>query len=196
MIEKSCIASRASHDGSPGEIMDIHEYQAKELLSGFGVAVPPGGVAYSPEQAVYVATELGGWHWAIKAQIHAGRARQGGRRQAVPHLSGSRGRRQGACSASSARHCTRPGPRARPFTVCTSRKPSPSCVRLYLGFVLDRKIERIRVIASAEGGVEIEEIAAQPTRNHSAAASGSGRRACRASRRASSRSAWASTSSR
>ncbi|HEY5263944.1 MAG TPA: ATP-grasp domain-containing protein, partial [Steroidobacteraceae bacterium] len=59
--------------------MDIHEYQAKELLSGFGVAVPPGGVAYSPEQAVYVATELGGWHWAIKAQIHAGgRGKAGG----------------------------------------------------------------------------------------------------------------------
>ena len=59
--------------------MNIHEYQAKELLSGFGVAVPPGGVAYSPEQAVYVATELGGWHWAIKAQIHAGgRGKAGG----------------------------------------------------------------------------------------------------------------------
>ncbi len=48
-----------------GNEMDVHEYQAKELLSGFGVSVPPGGVAYSPEQAVYVATELGGWHWAI-----------------------------------------------------------------------------------------------------------------------------------
>jgi malate-CoA ligase subunit beta len=59
--------------------MDIHEYQAKQILSGFGVAVPPGGVAYSPEQAVYVATELGGWHWAIKAQIHAaGRGKAGG----------------------------------------------------------------------------------------------------------------------
>src|ERR1700690_3278432 len=58
--------------------MDIHEYQAKELLSGFGVMVPPGGVAYSPEQAVYVATELGGWHWAVKAQIHAGGRGKGG----------------------------------------------------------------------------------------------------------------------
>src|SRR6202050_3155316 len=65
--------------GSTGDTMDIHEYQAKELLSGFGVTVPPGGVAYSPEQAVYVATELGGWHWAIKAQIHAGgRGKAGG----------------------------------------------------------------------------------------------------------------------
>ena len=49
--------------------MDIHEYQAKELLSGFGVPVPRGSVAYSPDQAVFAATELGGWHWAVKAQI-------------------------------------------------------------------------------------------------------------------------------
>ncbi|MDE2259729.1 MAG: acetate--CoA ligase family protein, partial [Betaproteobacteria bacterium] len=59
--------------------MDIHEYQAKELLSGFGVPIPRGSVAYSPDQAVYVATELGGWHWAVKAQVHAGgRGKAGG----------------------------------------------------------------------------------------------------------------------
>ena len=59
--------------------MDIHEYQAKELLAGFGVPIPPGGVAYSADQAVYVATELGGWHWAVKAQIHSGgRGKAGG----------------------------------------------------------------------------------------------------------------------
>ena len=52
--------------------MDIHEYQAKELLSGFGVAIARGSVAYGPEHAVFVATELGGWHWAVKAQIHSG----------------------------------------------------------------------------------------------------------------------------
>jgi succinyl-CoA synthetase beta subunit len=59
--------------------MDIHEYQAKELLAGFGVPVPRGSVAYSPDQAVYTATELGGWHWAVKAQIHSGaRGKAGG----------------------------------------------------------------------------------------------------------------------
>ena len=59
--------------------MEIHEYQAKELLAGFGVAVPPGGVAYSADQAVYVATEVGGWHWAVKAPIHSGaRGKAGG----------------------------------------------------------------------------------------------------------------------
>ena len=59
--------------------MDIHEYQAKELLAGFGVAVPRGGVAYSPEQAVYRAAEIGGNRWAVKAQIHSGaRGKAGG----------------------------------------------------------------------------------------------------------------------
>ncbi len=59
--------------------MNIHEYQAKELLARFGVAVPPGAVAFNPEQAVYAATQLGGWHWVVKAQIHAGaRGKAGG----------------------------------------------------------------------------------------------------------------------
>ena len=59
--------------------MDVHEYQAKELLASFGVAVPKGAIAFSPDQAVYAATELGGSFWAVKAQIHAGgRGKAGG----------------------------------------------------------------------------------------------------------------------
>ena len=59
--------------------MDIHEYQAKEILSGFGVEVAPGALAYSPEQAAYRARELGGEKWVVKAQVHAGgRGRAGG----------------------------------------------------------------------------------------------------------------------
>ncbi len=59
--------------------MDIHEYQAKQLLAQFGVAVPPGAVARTPEQASYVAIELGGSRWAVKAQIHSGaRGKAGG----------------------------------------------------------------------------------------------------------------------
>src|ERR1700733_8827106 len=118
--------------------MDIHEYQAKELLSGFGVSVPPGGVAYSPEQAVYVATELGGWHWAIKAQIHAGgRGKAGGVRLVTSQT----------------------GPAGKVVHRLYVEKAEPFVRQLYLGLVLDRKIERIRVIASPEGGMEIEEIA-------------------------------------
>ncbi len=61
--------------------MNIHEYQAKALLKGFGVAVPRGGVAYTADEAVKVANDLGGPVWVVKAQIHAGGPRQGGRRQ-------------------------------------------------------------------------------------------------------------------
>ena len=59
--------------------MEVHEYQAKQLLKSFGVNVPQGGLAYSPEQAVYRANELGGDRWVVKAQIHSGaRGKAGG----------------------------------------------------------------------------------------------------------------------
>ena len=59
--------------------MDIHEYQAKEILADFGVAIPANGLAYSPEQAVYRAREIGGEKWVVKAQIHSGgRGKAGG----------------------------------------------------------------------------------------------------------------------
>jgi malate-CoA ligase subunit beta len=64
--------------------VDIHEYQAKELLAGFGVAIPRGGVAYSPEQAVYRAAEIGGDRWAVKAQIHSGARGKAGGVNSVP----------------------------------------------------------------------------------------------------------------
>jgi len=59
--------------------VDIHEYQAKEILQKAGVGLPRGAVAFSAEQAVYAATELGGWRWVVKAQVHAGaRGKAGG----------------------------------------------------------------------------------------------------------------------
>ena len=59
--------------------MDIHEYQAKEILSRFGVPVPKGALAYSPEQAAYRAREIGGKLWVVKAQVHTGgRGKAGG----------------------------------------------------------------------------------------------------------------------
>ena len=58
--------------------MDIHEYQAKEILAGFGVPIPRGGLAYSPEQAAYRAREVGGDKWVVKAQVHTGGRGQAG----------------------------------------------------------------------------------------------------------------------
>ncbi len=137
--------------------MDIHEYQAKELLAGFGVPVPRGSVAYSADQAVYAATELGGWHWAVKAQIHAGgRGKAGGVRLCRTY-------QEVAAAAKALLGATlvtdQTGPAGKVVNRIYVEAATEFERELYLGFVLDRKIERIRVIASAQGGMEIEDIA-------------------------------------
>jgi malate-CoA ligase subunit beta len=137
--------------------VDIHEYQAKELLSGFGVAVPRGGVAYSPDQAVYTATELGGWHWAVKAQIHSGgRGKAGGIKLCKTY----REVHDAAKELLGKKLVTnQTGAEGKIIQKLYIEVAEPFEREIYLGFVLDRKIERIRVIASAQGGMEIEEIA-------------------------------------
>jgi malate-CoA ligase subunit beta len=138
--------------------MNIHEYQAKELLAGFGVAVPRGGVAYSAENASYVAAELGGDHWAVKAQIHAGgRGKAGGVRLCRTN--------EEVASVATALLgkplvTAQTGPGGQVVHRIYVEKAEPFVRELYLGIVLDRKIERIRVVASAAGGMEVEEIAA------------------------------------
>ena len=137
--------------------MNVHEYQAKELLAQFGVPVPKGAIAFSPDQAVYAATELGGWNWAVKAQIHAGaRGKAGGIklcktynevRQAAQQLLGKR------------LVTIQTGPDGQPVQRVYIEVAEPFDRELYLGYVLDRKAQRIRVIASRRGGMEIEEIA-------------------------------------
>jgi malate-CoA ligase subunit beta len=139
--------------------MDIHEYQAKALLARFGVPVPRGGVAYSADQAVYVATELGGWHWAVKAQIHSGgRGKAGGVKlcrtyhevaEAAKAMLGSR------------LVTSQTGPAGKIVHRVYVEVAEPYEREFYLGFVLDRGVERIRVIVSKHGGMEIEEIVAE-----------------------------------
>ena len=139
--------------------MDIHEYQAKEILARFGVATPKGALAYSPEQAAYRAREIGGKLWVVKAQVHTGgRGKAGGvklcrsedevadaadellGKKLVTHQSGPAGKIVGRLYVEGG--------------VAIAKE-------LYLGFVLDRKSERVMVVASSEGGMEIEEIAAE-----------------------------------
>jgi malate-CoA ligase subunit beta len=137
--------------------VDIHEYQAKELLANFGVAVPRGGVAYSAEQAVYRAAEIGGARWAVKAQIHSGaRGKAGGIklcttedevRKAATELLGKR----------LVTHQT--GPEGKVVHRLYVEAAVPIERELYIGFVLDRKSERIMLVAHPHGGMEIEEIA-------------------------------------
>ena len=139
--------------------MDIHEYQAKEILSGFGVPVPVGGVAYSPEQAGYRAREIGGERWVVKAQIHSGgRGEAGG----VQLCSNEEEIHSAAQSMLGKRLVTRQtGARGKLCTRLYIEEASHIARELYLGLVLDRKSERIMVVASAEGGMEIEELSAE-----------------------------------
>jgi malate-CoA ligase subunit beta len=136
--------------------VDIHEYQAKELLAGFGVAIPRGGVAYSPEQAVYRASEIGGARWAVKAQIHSGaRGKAGG----IKLCANEDEVRQAAKALLGKRLVThQTGPEGRTVHRLYIEAAVPIEREIYLGFVLDRKSERVMIVASAQGGMEIEEI--------------------------------------
>ncbi|MDX2266143.1 MAG: malate--CoA ligase subunit beta [Hyphomicrobiales bacterium] len=137
--------------------MDIHEYQAKELLGNFGVAVPRGAVAYSADQAVYSATELGGWHWAVKAQIHSGgRGKAGGVKLCRTYNEVREAARE---MLGKTFVTNQTGPEGKICHRVYVEVAEPFEKELYLGFVLDRKIERVRVIASKFGGMDIEEIA-------------------------------------
>ena len=137
--------------------MDIHEYQAKELLANFGVAVPQGGLAYSPEQASYRAQEIGGEAWVVKAQIHSGaRGKAGG----IRLCSSSNEVWDAACDLLGKRLVThQTGAQGKVVYRLYVEAATRIKREIYLGFVLDRKSERVMVVASAAGGMEIEEIA-------------------------------------
>jgi len=139
--------------------MDIHEYQAKELLARFGVTVPQGRVAYTAEQASFAASELGGWHWAVKAQIHSGaRGKAGGVKLCKTYNEVQ----EAAAELIGTKLVTnQTGPEGKLCERVYVEVAEPFIKELYLGIVLDRKAERIRVIASSEGGMEIEELAEQ-----------------------------------
>ena len=137
--------------------MDIHEYQAKEILARFGVPVPRGGLAYSPEQASYRAQELGGERWVVKAQIHSGgRGEAGG----VKVCSSPAEVEIEAAKLLGRQLVTRQtGPKGKTVFRLYIEEAADIAQEIYLGFVLDRKTERVMVVASAAGGVEIEQIA-------------------------------------
>ena len=137
--------------------MDIHEYQAKELLAGFGVAIPRGGVAYSPEQAVYRASEIGGARWAVKAQIHSGARGKAGGIKVCTSEDEVRQAAKGLLGKRLVTHQT--GPEGRVVHRLYVEAAVPIEREIYVGFVLDRKSERIMVVAAPHGGMEIEEIA-------------------------------------
>ena len=131
--------------------MDIHEYQAKELLSKFGVPIPRGGLAYSPEQATYRAAEIGGNKWVVKAQIHSGaRSKAGGIKlckndMEIQHAA------EGLLGKRLITHQT--GPVGKLVSRLYIEEAADIAKEIYFALVMDRASERIMVVASAAGGM-------------------------------------------
>ena len=120
--------------------MDIHEYQAKELLSGFGVPIQPGAVAYSAEQASFVASELGGWHWAVKAQIHSGARGKAGGIKLCKTYHEVHAAAKGMLGKKLVTHQT--GPEGKIVQRVYIEVAEKFEREIYFGIVLDRKVER------------------------------------------------------
>ena len=137
--------------------MDIHEYQAKAILAEYGLPIAQGGLAYSPEQAAYRTREIGGDKWVVKAQVHSGgRGKAGGVKicadehevwEAADEMLGKRLVTQ------------QTGPKGKMISRLYVEEATSITAEFYLSLVLDRCSERIMIVASAAGGMDIEEVA-------------------------------------
>ena len=139
--------------------MNIHEYQAKQVLQEFGVPVPRGGVAFSADEAVKVAEELGGPVWVVKAQIHAGGRGKGGGVKVVKSIDEVRAEATRMLGMTLVTHQT--GPEGKEVGRVYIEEGSDIARELYLSALVDRATSRISFIASTEGGMDIEEVAEQ-----------------------------------
>jgi succinyl-CoA synthetase beta subunit len=138
--------------------VNIHEYQAKQLLRDFAVTVLRGGVAATPEDAVKVAEQLGGPVWVVKAQIHAGGRGKGGGVKVTKSLEEVRAEAKRMLGMTLVTPQT--GPKGKTVHRVYIEDGCDIARELYLGMLLDRATSRVTVMASSEGGVEIEEVAA------------------------------------
>jgi succinyl-CoA synthetase beta subunit len=147
--------------------MNIHEYQAKSLLAKYGVAVPRGAVAFTPEEAESAARDLGGPVWVVKSQIHAG-GRGAGRFQddpdgkggvrvvkSVEEVKANAGKMLGHVLVTK-----QTGPAGKEVKRLYVEEGCDIARELYLGMLIDRATSRVTLMASTEGGMEIEEVAA------------------------------------
>ncbi len=139
--------------------MNIHEYQAKQVLGAYQVPVPRGHVAFTPDEAVKAAEELGGPVWVVKAQIHAGGRGKGGGVKVVKSLEEVREEATRMLGMTLITHQT--GPEGREVGRIYVEDGSDIARELYLSALVDRATSRISFIASTEGGMDIEEVAAQ-----------------------------------
>jgi succinyl-CoA synthetase beta subunit len=148
--------------------MNIHEYQAKELLARYGVPVPRGGFAPTPDEAVAAARQLGGSTFVVKAQIHAGGRGKG---RFVGDASGKGGvrvvksvdavRTEAEAMLGATLVTLQTGPQGKQVNGVYVEDGCDIKSELYLSLLVDRKSGRVTVVASSEGGISIEEVAAK-----------------------------------
>ena len=139
--------------------MNLHEYQAKRLFASYGVAVPAGTPAFTPEEARNAADELGGERWVVKAQIHAGGRGKAGGVKLVDSKDAVEQTASEMLGSSLATYQT--GGVALPVHSVLVEEVSPIARELYLSVLVDRGSERVLFMASGEGGVDIEQVAAK-----------------------------------
>ena len=137
--------------------MNIHEYQAKELLKEYNVPTVPGFLALDSESAVAAAKEIGGDVWVVKAQIHAGGRGKGGGVKVVKSLEEVKSISEEILGMNLVTHQT--GPKGQLVRKVYIEKGTNILDELYLSIVVDRANSRVNFIASTEGGMDIEEVA-------------------------------------
>ncbi len=138
--------------------MKIHEYQGKEILRRFGVRTPRGIPAFSVDEAVKAAQELGGKVWVVKAQIHAGGRGKGGGVKVAKSIEDVRTLAGQILGMQLITHQT--GPEGQKVRRLLIEEGADIRQELYLGMVVDRVSQKVTLMASSEGGMDIEEVAA------------------------------------
>ena len=139
--------------------MKIHEYQGKELLRKYGVTTPRGTPCFSVDEAVKAAEALGGKVWVVKAQIHAGGRGKGGGVKVARSLDEVRARASEILGMQLVTHQT--GPHGQKVRRLLVEEGADIKQELYVGMVVDRGSQRVALMASSEGGMDIEEVAAR-----------------------------------
>jgi succinyl-CoA synthetase beta subunit len=138
--------------------MKIHEYQAKEILRRFGVTTPRGIPCFTVDEAVQAGAQLGGAVWVVKAQIHAGGRGKGGGVKLARNVDEIRQHASNILGMRLITHQT--GPEGRIVKRLLVEEGADIKKELYVGMVVDRASQRVVLMASSEGGMDIEEVAA------------------------------------
>src|ERR1700753_4501618 len=137
--------------------MNIHEYQAKAVLSEFGVPVPRGIPAFSVDEAEKAAKELGGPVWVVKAQIHAGGRGKAGGVKVVKSIDDVKKEATRLIGSTLVTHQT--GPHGKQVNRLYIEEGSAIDKEFYLSMLIDRETSRVAMVVSTEGGMNIEEVA-------------------------------------